>query len=248
MTKYELLSLIISIIALVAPAARWIYKNWIKKPILNYYPNGKVSLYFNKSGSYLRLDGVLEALNHSASVKKMEIIVKKDDNTTHKLPWSSFFSPVTQYFAGTPLFSNTSEIAHPFKIEGNSLFCVFTEFSDDSTFGVISMYLEALAKEALEISIHVTSYSEALERYKNLDLYNEIKTKISRKFYWDIGKYTFTLKVSCIAFEKEFSFTGEVKQSDYDKLSRYIDEVLLLPLMDLYKQQSHIKPVIIDIK
>lgn len=197
MTKYEWLSLIISIIALVAPAARWIYKNWIKKEKLQYYPNGKITLYFNRSSSYLRLDGVLEALNHPISVKKMEVVVKKNQNTFLTLPWSVFYSPVTQQISGVPIYSNLTEAAHPFKIQEDSIYCVFTEFSDNDANNTIMFYLKDLFNKANELIIFERDYTVALEQYKNCDLYREVKSKISSMYFWDIGKYEFVLSVYC---------------------------------------------------
>lgn len=247
MTIYEVISLIISVIALMIPVAQWVYKNWIKKAILRYYPNGKVILFFNQSGSYLRLDGVLEALNHPISVKKMEVVVNKNENECFKLPWSSFYSPVTQQITGAPIFSSMTETAHPFKIEEDSIFCVFTEFSDIDTYNIISFYMKDLAKEVDEICILAEDYTDALERYKDMDLYREVKSKISNKLFWDIGKYKFILRVSYLDSIKEFSFSGEIRESDYDKLYSNIDEVLLIPLKQKYNQQIQLNVASINI-
>lgn len=247
MTKYELLSLIISIIALVAPAARWIYKNWIKKEKLQYHPNGKITLFFNRSSSYLRLDGVLEALNHPISVKKMEVVVNKNQNTSLTLPWSVFYSPFTQQISGAPIYSSMTEIAHPFKIEEDSIYCVFTEFSNNDANNTIMFYLKDLFNKANELIIFARDYTDALEQYKNCDLYRDVKGKISSMYFWDIGKYEFVLRVSYLNSVKEFSFFGEIRESDYEKLYSNVEEVLLYPLKVAYKQQSNNKAIIIDI-
>ncbi len=247
MTKYELLSLIISIIALVAPAARWIYKNWIKKEKLQYHPNGKITLYFNSRSSYLRLDGVLEALNHPIYVNKMEVIVKKNQNTSLTLPWYSLQSPFTQYLSGTPFCSNVTEVAHPFKIQEDSFYCVFAEFSDNDAINTITFYLKDLSNKVDELIILARDYSEALGQYKDCDLYREAKSKISSMYFWDIGKYEFVLRVSYLNSVKEFSFFGEIREFDYEKLYSNVEEVLLYPLKVAYKQQSNIKAISIDI-
>lgn len=246
MTKYELLSLVISIIALVAPAARWIYKNWIKKEKLQYHPNGKITLYFNSRSSYLRLDGVLEALNHPIYVNKMEVIVKKNQNTSLTLPWSSLQSPFTQYLSGTPFCSNVTEVAHPFKIQEDSFYCVFAEFSDNDAHNIMMFHLNDLISKAKELSV-VGDYMGALEQYKNCDSYREAKSKIANMYFWDIGKYEFILRVTYLNSVKEFHFFGEIRESDYQRLYSNVEEVLLYPLKAVYNQQSNNQDIIIDI-
>lgn len=70
MTKYEGVSVVLSIIAIIIPIVQWLWKKLVQKPKVKYYPNGKAMLFFNHSGSYVRIDGVLEAINQPVSIKK----------------------------------------------------------------------------------------------------------------------------------------------------------------------------------
>ena len=58
MTPYEIVAICLSSIAILIPFIQWAWKKWICKAKLNYYPTGQAYLYFNHSGSYLRIDGV----------------------------------------------------------------------------------------------------------------------------------------------------------------------------------------------
>ena len=129
MSIYELLALIVSVVSLFAQIIKWAWKKWFKKAKLNYLPNGTANLFFNQSGSYLRIDGVYEALNKAVSIKNITISVKrKRDDAKLNLSWSYFISPVSQNLVGN--YVQTTEKAHPFRIDVDSIACAFIEFAD----------------------------------------------------------------------------------------------------------------------
>ena len=130
MSKYEKLSLVISVIALLVPIVQLLYKKFFRRQKLKYYPNGKAIVYFNQSGSYVRIDGAFEAVNEAASIKRISLkLTRKNNNEQLNLSWSSFISPLTQRIMNAS--SQTSECAHAFKIEKDSIACLFIEFADD---------------------------------------------------------------------------------------------------------------------
>ena len=51
MTFYEFLALCLSVLALILPLIKTIYKTWIQQPKLKFLPAGRTYLYFNQSGS-----------------------------------------------------------------------------------------------------------------------------------------------------------------------------------------------------
>ncbi len=120
MTFYELLAIILAAIAIIIPIAQAAWKRWIITPKLNFLPTGRATLFFNQSGSYLRVDGVYEAENKPIAVKNISVTVtRKKDGQKLNLSWSSFISPVNQSMVGNYL--QTTESAHPFRIEADSI-------------------------------------------------------------------------------------------------------------------------------
>ena len=98
MTFYEFLALCLSVLALILPLIKTVYKTWIQQPKLKFLPAGRTYLYFNQSGSYIRIDGVYEANVKPVSVKNIAIkIVRQKDDRVLNLSWGTFISPVNQY-------------------------------------------------------------------------------------------------------------------------------------------------------
>lgn len=121
MTIYEKISIILSIIAviiptIVIPILKYFYIKIFKSPKLKHHITGRSQLYFNLSGSYIRIDGVYEAQRNSTSIKNITLqITRNIDNKKLNLQWSIFISPVNQCLLGN--YSSTVETAHPFRIE-----------------------------------------------------------------------------------------------------------------------------------
>lgn len=135
MSKYELYSLIISIIAIaisiLVPLGKWIYIKIFLAAKIEYYPTGEATLFFNQSGSYIRLNGVIESKRKAATIKKMRIgLTRKLDDRKLNLAWSYLVSPISQSMLGN--FVQTTEAAHPFRVEADSVACAFVEYSDPS--------------------------------------------------------------------------------------------------------------------
>lgn len=115
MTCYELLAIIISILALLIPLIVWAYNKFLKVTKLNFYPSDKIQLYFNKSGSYLQLGGTFESKNKSTVIKNINIdVIKHVDKSTFNFDWSTLISPIFQKIGND--FVKTSQNAHAFKI------------------------------------------------------------------------------------------------------------------------------------
>ena len=128
MTTYEIIATVIAILALLQP---WIIKLWDRfgrKFRVNFIPSAKIKLYYNRSGAYVYLGGVIEAKNKAAVVKDIAVkVVRKKDKAELLLDWSSFMIPVFQSVGGNAV--TTNEIARPFKGESGSLYPVFIEFA-----------------------------------------------------------------------------------------------------------------------
>ena len=64
LSRYETITTVLSIIAIcvsiLIPLVQWVYKKWIATAIVKFYPTGQATLFFNQSGSYIRINGVVE--------------------------------------------------------------------------------------------------------------------------------------------------------------------------------------------
>jgi hypothetical protein len=234
-TIYELLALILAGIAILIPIIQWAWKKWVIKPVLIYIPTGRAMLFFNQSGSYIRIDGVYEAENKPISVKKIAVTVKrqKDDGKLN-LIWSSFISPVNQNMVGNYL--QTTESAHPFRIEADNILCVFTEFCDGfDSFGKNFRDRTALLFGKIpEINANCKDYSSAITIYKSTPEYNVAKNILLKEFYWEIGRYDIDMEVAYGNKNKHFGYTISIGEYEHKQLLDNVEESLLSPLKQAY--------------
>lgn len=235
MTAYEKIAIVLSTIAILIPIIQWAWKKWVVKAILSFHPTGRLMLFFNQSGSYVRLDGVYEAERKPITVKYISLkITREKDERIHNLSWSSFISPVNQNITGNYL--QTTESAHPFRIEADSVMCAFTEFGDpfDSFGKAFRNKTAVLFAKIPTIQKQVRDYTVAIKTYQNLPEYNEAKLLLEKEFLWEIGKYKLDLCVCFKGKEKHFQYTITVGEHESQKLKGNIDEALLSALKQFY--------------
>lgn len=235
MTFYEFLAIILAVVAIVIPVGQAIWKKWIVKGKLVFLPTGRVALFFNQSGSYIRIDGVYEARNKAISVKNIsaKVIRQKDDRALN-LSWSSFISPVNQNMVGA--FIQTTETAHPFRIEMDSIASAFTEFGDSTdSFGKkFRTSTSSLFKHISEIRKTYSSYDLAVAQYKNLHEYRIARTLLEKEFFWEIGKYSIEITAKYGKTSANFKFEFSVGAYEHNSLVENIDEALCSPLKSAY--------------
>ena len=235
MTFYELLAIILAAIAIIIPIAQAAWKRWIITPKLNFLPTGRATLFFNQSGSYLRVDGVYEAENKPIAVKNISVTVtRKKDGQKLNLSWSSFISPVNQSMVGNYL--QTTESAHPFRIEADSITSAFTEFGDpfDSFGKTFRSYTAPLFSKIPNIRKANNCYEEVLQQYIASSDYTYARTRLEKEFFWEIGKYSIEIIAEYGKTSKLFQYNISVGEYDYNRLAENIDEALLSPLKSAY--------------
>ena len=235
MTVYEFLAIVLSAIAIMIPIFQAIWKKWIIKEKLNFLPTGRIALFFNQSGSYIRVDGVYEAENKPISVKNISIkATRHKDDRKLNLNWISFISPVNQSVASNVLFSNES--AHPFRIEANSITTAFTEFGDSfDSFGKNFRACTApLFNRVGKIRNSGMSYEEALAQYRAFTEYSQVKDLLRKEFFWEIGKYDLDIAVSYREKTVHFCYTFSVGEYEQNHLLENCDEALITPLKSVY--------------
>lgn len=248
-TIYEFFALILAGIAILIPIIQWAWKKWIVKPVLVHLPTGRATLLFNQSGSYIRIEGVYEAKNKPISVKKISVTVKRQkDERKLNLVWSSFISPVNQNMVGNYLV--TTESAHPFRIEADSIQCAFTEFGDsfDSFGKTFRANTNVLFGKIPEIRNTCQDYDSAVTVYKDASEYIVAKDALSKEFFWEIGKYDIDIEVEYGKQNKCFPYTLSVGEHENKLLMDNIEESLVSPLKITYGMSRDYHYAIVELQ
>lgn len=235
MTFYEFLAIILAAVAIIIPIGQAIWRKWVLKGKINFLPTGRVKLFFNQSGSYIRIDGVFESIHKPVSLKKTSVkVTRHKDDCKLNLAWSSFISPVNQTVIGN--YMQTTEAAHPFQIAADSIACAFIEYSDEfDSFGKkFRADTATLFSKINDIRNECADYLLAIERYKNTSEYSAAKTMLSKEFFWEIGKYSVDIGVIYGKKSKHFHYTISIGEYEHRLLIDNIDEALLSPLKSAY--------------
>lgn len=248
-TIYELMALILAAVAIVIPPlAKLTWERLIRKPKINYYHDKKIRLYFNLSGSYVRINGTLEALNQPVLIKDISVSIRKKNSGKLDLSWSIFFSPVTQHFIGA--MAQANEVAHPFRIEANSVSCAFIEFADrnEIAFRNINLSTKELFDTIPALMGSAQNYQTALSQYENIDLYKNACQNISKELFWDIGKYEVLLTVSYLDKQKTFKYYFDIHERECAVLQQNIKECLLAPLKNAFNVKSNFQEPTVELR
>lgn len=248
MTVYEKWALILSVTALLIPIIQWAWKKWIVSVRVKYYPTGQATLFFNQSGSYIRLNGVLEAERKAATIKKMSIVLtRKRDDRKLNLVWSYLISPVNASMLGN--YVQSSEAAHPFRVEADSVACAFVEYSDPSDSS--GKKIRSICADLLPLIMQVVqnhTYDEALTALSKSPEYLDAKNNVFGDFYWEIGQYMVDVSVEYGKQKtKTFSFDFTVSEQDYNDLRSNIDESLIAKLKDFYSVRWSFRSPMVEI-
>lgn len=233
-TVYEILALTLSLIAILVPFIKWAWHSWIIKANLNFIPNEKMFIFFNRSGAYVRIDGAYEALNKSITIRRSKVRIIREDNCEFNLDWSTFISPVWQNFSGSIASSN--EYAHPFRLEANSLMCAFVEYADPFNKGnILWQQIEnKLKPDALGLRTRYESYEEALKVFETFPEFTKAYQNLQDIFFWQAGKYTLTIENQYGTQNAIFKYHFTLHQSDIDKLKCNIEKLLSSILSEKY--------------
>lgn len=239
MSNYEKLSIGISAIAVIisifTPIIQWAYRKWISSAKVKYYPTGQATLFFNQSGSYIRINGVLESENKAVTIKKMQVtLIRKRDEQKLNLIWQYLISPVNQSLLGN--YVQTTEAAHPFRVEADSIACAFVEYGDPSNSSGIKIRKLCTDLQPLIQKIFANNpYDEAIKTFTKTPEYIDAKNSLLSDFYWEIGKY---IAVVSIEYDKRktkvFSYEFDVSEQNSLILRQNIDESLIATVKNAY--------------
>lgn len=252
MTKYETIATVVSIVAvslsILIPFVQWAWKKLVMTANVKYYPTGQATLFFNQSGSYIRLYGVIESKRSATTIKKMSLVItrKRDDHRLN-LVWSYLISPVNQSMLGS--FVQTTEAAHPFRVEADSVACAFVEYSDP--FDSAGIKIRKTCSDLIPViqqAVSGHSYDEALELFCKSPEYLGAKNTLMSDFFWEIGKYSVVVTVEYGKGKtKTFSYEFTVTEQNSMDLRTNIDESLIAKLKEHYRVPWAFKLPLVEI-
>ena len=249
MTFYELIGIVLSIIAIVAPLLKAAWRKWLIKPILHFHPTGRATLYCNTSGSYINAEGIFEALHKPITVEKMAVVLeRKQDGRQLNLQWSTFISPISQNLAGN--FASSVETAHPFRIEADSIMCAFTEYADfyDAARRSIEPAIKKYSQVWENMRQTAGNVTEALTFIQNTEEYASARTELLKALYWEIGQYSLQLIVAHGRVQSTYTYCFNVTENEREKLQANIQEVLNSIVFRSYGMQPHFQAVQVEIR
>lgn len=236
MTTYEVIAAILAIIALIQP---WVIAAWKKffRPLnVTFIPSAMIKLYYNRSGAYIYLGGVIEAKNRSAVIKDISVkVIRQCDNAELKMDWSSFMVPVFQSVGGNSI--STSEIARPFKVGANDLNPIFVEFAnlDTQTLDHLAEIYEKLMLESRRIYNINIPFDLAKAQLQALPEYKTFREELLENFYWKVSDYKIELSISHSDNKtKIYKYHFSLNQNEISEFRKNIDEAMLCDLKTQY--------------
>lgn len=251
MTPYEITATLIAILALLQP---WIIKLWdrfFRKICLNFIPSAKIKLYYNRSGAYIYLGGVIESKNKAVVVKDIIVkVIRKKDKAELALDWSSFMIPVFQSIGGNAVSS--SEIARPFKVEAGGLYPVFIEFGSTNTQEIdrLSEIYSTMAMESQQLLQKGIAPDQAKKILSESENYRKFKDELLENFYWKTGDYEIVLSIiyndkrieQCkFIFNIDIEEAQNFKQNIEKSLLSPIDEICRIPTNMFCPQKDFVR-------
>lgn len=226
MTAYELLAILLSAIAIMIPIFKAVWNKWIRKTSIVFLPSGLISVFFNKSGSYISFGGVYSVKNKAATVKSIaSTVTRLSDKAVLDLRWSSFSSPIHRRIAGA--YETSFETAHPFKVDADNLAPVFVEFEvkEQDVVGKLLSPAFLTTSTILNSYPSITLY-EADQQLRCSQAYKEAFTKINDQFFWKPGKYQLLLSTDYNTQNITNLYEFELSDDDSKQLRANIDHLI----------------------
>ena len=117
------------------------------------------------------------------------VLTRKRDDRKLNLTWSYLISPVNASMLGN--YVQSTEAAHPFRVEADSVACAFVEYSDptDSSGIKIRRICSDLIPSLTQIAQNHT-FDEAKTAFYKSPEYMDAKNSLLSDFFWEIGKYS----------------------------------------------------------
>lgn len=231
-TTYELIAILISIVALIMPIIVWIIKNIFLKTRIKLYPTNQLKLLYNESGSYINIDFSLECKNKSAVIKNIETeIIRECDNKKLELIQSTFKSPAYAMIGNN--FVSNNECAHPIKIDVDELRCIFLEEAQKD--GEIINRLKNIHDNKMNNFENFDNYVETVKKFKEKESYNQMYAKLYEELFWKKSKYKMKIVIMYNQkekFVKEFVF--EIDEKESKLFEENVEKALICRIGNIY--------------
>lgn len=241
MSPYEIVATFLAVIALVQPWIIAAYKKFFKPLKVTFIPSSKIKLYYNYSGAYIYLGGVIEAKNRPAIIKDISAkVVRQCDKAELNMDWSSFLAPVFQSVGGNSV--TTSEIARPFMVGANCLTPIFVEFAnaDTQTLERLNKIHEKLKLESRQISSRNTPFEQAKCQLQAIPDYQIFREELLENFYWKASDYQIELSINYNDNETELCrYQFSLNQEETNEFKVNIETAMLCELSLLYYQPTN---------
>ena len=238
MTPYEIIATILAIIALIQPWIIAIWKKFFRPLKVTFIPSAKIKLYYNRSGAYIYLGGVIEAKNRSAVIKDISAkVIRQSDKAELVMDWSSFMVPVFQSIGGNAV--TTSEIARSFMVSANGLNPIFVEFANTDTQlnDELNRIHEKIKLETRRICNINIPFDCAEQQQQEISEYQRFREELLENFYWKTSKYVIELSIHHSDDKTEICrYQFSLSQEETTEFKRNIDEAMLCELKMLYYQ------------
>lgn len=233
---YELVATSIALLALVQPWIGKLFRYFFRRLKISFIEPKSIRLFYNKSGAYVSINGVLEAKNRTAIIRDIEVkIIRESDKAELDLDWSTFCAPTFQQIGNNPVITPviTNEVAHPFLIIKDTVIPVYTEFALANQRE--SFLLEEIYNEIDNLTNTIISsnkeFDKAKENIKNSSEYCGNYETLLQNFYWKTGKYILNYTITFNDKEhKTFVFNFELSNDDSELLKKNIENSLLSSL------------------
>lgn len=223
----EYVTLAIAVIALIQPWVIAIWRRFFRQAQVDIHETGLIEVGYSGLGPTLGLHGTLRAIHRDVFVSRISLVVTRErDNARHEFAWSAFREGLgPQVVLSLPAsFLTTTSQPH----RANIL------FSDIETRQEIQGDLVGV-REAWQDRVLVANFpfdeeeaSRLYEEFLGDDVHVRAHTEISRRCYWDAGRYGLEMTISTSrpnrTFQKSWSF--ELTEQDAELLRRNTVSIL----------------------
>lgn len=216
---------IIAVVALLALIQPWIIiiiNRFYKQGKIKVVQAGRLEIGLTNFGPNLGLGGSLWAINKDQFIECMNVKIIRYDKAERNMEWG-FFRPLKPF---SSTWAQDVEFPSGFIVKSNQSERFDIQFHQFDIRYKIEEYFVTLKnemfkglKEILGREIDISEITEVVENpefkvkadqfYKNFkesDVYNDIKDKISKQNFWQPGEYTFELVVKTDMPQKDYAF------------------------------------------
>lgn len=243
---YELIAIIFSAIALITPIIKMLYNKVFKRLKIDFLPSDIVTVYYNKSGSYISFGGVFDVKNKPVVISKMSVkITRKSDMVELPLDWSTFSSPTYRRIAGA--YESTYERAHPIRVEANSLVPLYVEFESvvenleeksNKTLDPVYRFTNALISSDQSITV---SKADAVVRAS--EEAKCARLALHNNFFWKEDEYIITLVTSYNKKTLLCSYCFSLSDEESKKLQENLDNLIVGAVADRFKLKLNMNTI-----